>query len=354
MNFVVYVWAFFLFNLVIVIHELGHFLTARAFGVNVIEFAIGMGPKFLKISKGGTLFSLRCIPIGGFCAMEGEEGKAGTASSFNSKELWKRVIVLVAGGFMNLVLGFVFAVIVSCARPIAEPTVAQFDSGSVSSETGLRVGDEIRSINGYRVYLGRDLSFALRLNESEEYTVEIMRDGIPITLKNVKFTTISGSDAKQHAVIDFRVNAAKKNLVNVLNYSALQIASLIKMTLLSIYGLITGKFTLKDMAGPVGMVAQVGELAMSGLKEGFNEALISMLLYMQMFTVSIGMFNLLPFPALDGGRIVFLAAEKIYGKPFKEGVEEIYHTIGFALLMLLMVAITYNDVIRIAGAWFRR
>jgi regulator of sigma E protease len=348
----VYIFAFLIFNLVIVSHEFGHFSVARAFGIKVDEFAIGMGPKIFGFMRNGTMYSIRCLPVGGFCQIEGEKADSEGESSFCTKPAWQRTLVLAAGGFMNIILGFILSFVIACANPIATTTIRFFAERCVSSENGLKIADEIISINGARVLIGKDIFFEIAMNPRESYTFEVLRGGRKKTIENVKFAQSNDGNGIFRPVLDFYVLEAPKTFLNLLNYSALCVASFVKTTCFSLIWLISGKLTIRDMAGPIGIAAQIGEIANNGMKNGYYEAILNIVGYMQMFTIGVGIFNLIPFFALDGGRILFLWIEKLRGKPFKVETEAKLHTVGFYLLICLIVVVALNDIARIIGLKF--
>ncbi|GMB10804.1 MAG: site-2 protease family protein [Candidatus Improbicoccus devescovinae] len=354
MNFVVFVFAFLIFNIVVISHEFGHYFTAKIFGVKVEEFALGMGPKFFSKRGKSTFFSMRCLPIGGFCHLESEDSNLNNETSFFSKSIWEKTIILIAGGVMNLILGFVFAIILSYSRGVPTTTVSNFYNTSISPESGLKIGDEILSINNKKTFIGRDILFFLHISADESFTVNVMREDRMLILKDVKFPRSQLANGRFCSDIDFRVVPAEKSLYNMINYSILDVYSTTRITMYTIFELIRGRLGIKDMAGPIGIATQINDITVNGLKYGVVSAILDVLAFMTMFSVSIGIFNLLPFPALDGGRIIFLIIEKIRGKRFKEGVEVTFHMLGFCLLIAFMIIVSYNDIARIFGNFTKK
>lgn len=337
----------FFFLLVVLIHEFGHFITAKKFGVKVNEFAIGMGPKIWKKQKKETLYSIRALPIGGFCSMEGEDEASDNDGSFSSKPAWQRMIIVVAGAFMNIVLAFILmGIILMGQENFATTTVSKFADNSVTSQCGLQVGDEIISVNGYKTVTFRDLSFAMTTAKDFKADIQVKRENKNIELKDVKFATEKDNNGKEYFKKDFSVVLIKKNIGNFFVQVFNEVVSVIRVTIKGLTGLVSGQFTFKDVSGPVGIVSAVGTVAASGLQIDFLHAVANIIAIMVVLTVGIGIFNLLPFPALDGGRFVILLFEAITKKKINPDLEGKIHTVGFILLMLLMVFALFNDISR--------
>lgn len=353
--------AILVFGLIIAIHEFGHFIAAKLNGVKVNEFAIGMGPKLIKFQKGETLYSLRVFPIGGFCAMEGEDTSSDNPCAFEKKKVWQRMTVVVAGAFMNIVLGFVLLIVTTSMSPLV-PTryISQFNNASCldygyntknwsimsmqgnipvssSDESGLMEGDEILSVNGSNIWTITDLSYKLQTTDKNDFTVVVRRDGEKITLDNVKFENkLSGGR------MDFKVVGEEKNFFNVLEFSFKDTISTGKLVWMSLSDLVTGKYGFHDLAGPIGTISVISEAASSGTN--ITERLGSLLSLTVFITINVGIFNLLPIPGLDGSRLLFLIVEAIRRKPIKKEREAMVHLIGMAALFLFMIVITIQDV----------
>lgn len=336
-----------LFELIIFIHEFGHFITAKKCGVKVNEFALGMGPKLIKFQKGETLYSLRAFPIGGFCAMEGEDAESDDKRAFGNQAVWKRMIIVVAGAVMNILLGFVLMMITLIpSRAFASNRIAVFADVSTSSEQ-LQVGDELKSINGYGIGTSMDLNFALATAKNNDMTVTVVRDGQTMTFEHVKLPTTKNDDGKEIVHLDFKVQAIENNFGTLMQQTFLQTCSTVKMVWASLIGLLTGQFGFNEVAGPIGMTSAITQAAASGLQSSFWDGLSNLIFIMMVITVNLGVVNLLPLPALDGGRLIFLIVEAIRRKPVKPEHEGWVHAIGLALLLLLMVVISINDIIRL-------
>lgn len=433
-----------LFELIIFIHEFGHFITAKKSGIKVNEFSLGMGPKIFSFGKGETKYSLRVFPIGGFCAMEGEDEESPEPRAFNNAKVWKRMIVIIAGAVMNIILGFVLMFVVVVQQDAYSSTEVQsFPATSFSSCTGLQSGDVIKEINGYGISTSMDFNYPIstaelktvdgstleiykedcgnnlynmavnlvqdknnklsdeqvsKVNEllskstndivkakSKEdaysvyenyykeindacgikdykvekiveketrnrYTADILveRNGEEKLLKSVQFFTYTTKDNSDPQVsIDFYVKPIEKTIGSVLSQTFKQTISTCKMIYASLGGLLTGKFGLKDMSGPIGIASAVTTVASESLSSGFMSAVNSIIYVMMIITVNLGLFNMLPFPALDGGRFVFLIIEAIRGKSVPRKVEAIVNGIGMGLLILLMILITANDIFKL-------
>lgn len=336
--------AILVFGIIIAVHEFGHFTVAKLCGIRVNKFAIGMGPRLLKHQWGETEYSLRLLPIGGFCAMEGEDTESADERAFCKKSVPKRFAVVVAGAIMNILLGFVLIIITTCMdSAITTTTISGFHtdenkvSVSTSESCGLQVDDKIVRINGMRVFTDSDISYKLAYTDQNDFTIEVERDGENVVLENVSF-----EDKKTEGRLDFYVYGQEKTVGNVLSYAARDTVSIARMIWQSLFDLVTGKYGFHDLSGPVGIVTAIGDAASVGTN--VKQHLQSLIPLMTMITINVGIFNLLPLPALDGGRLVFLVVEAIRRKPVKPEHEGLVHIIGLALLLLMMVAVTFNDI----------
>ena len=329
------------FGALIFIHELGHFLAARWAGIRIHEFAIGMGPTLFSVTRGGIRYALRLLPIGGFLSMEGEDSDSQDEKAFCNKSVGKRILVVVAGALMNIVLGFILLLILTSRQELlGTRVISGFQEGATSQATGLQAGDEILKINGAGVYIDNDIVYQLLRDEDGVVDMTVRRDGETLTLKNVTFQTVevSGTTA---TVVDFSVYGTPKTVWGVIQNAAGQTVSVVRLVWSSLVDLLTGRFGLNQMSGPVGVTSAIGESASNGLT-----SLLTMVVYI---TINLGVFNLLPVPALDGGRLLFLLIEAVRRKPVNPKYEGYVHAAGFVLLMLLVVVITYNDILRLIG-----
>lgn len=329
------------FGVLILSHEAGHFFTALWSKIKIHEFSIGMGPAIYKREGKRCRFCVRAFPIGGFVQMEGEDGDSLDENSFTSKPKWKRFLVLVMGAAMNILMGFILICCIN-ATISAYPTttVAQFLPEAVSMEQGLKEGDKITKIDGYRIFSYMDISYALTRNsKAENFDITVLRDGKKIELENVSFPKIEDPDYGTFHDTDFKVFGEKRNFFSVLRYSAGYTLSVSR----SIYSFVGSIFTfsadLNQVSGPIGTAEVIGKSATIGLD--------SLLLVVAMISINLGIMNLLPFPALDGGRILLLLIEAIRRKPLSPKIETALNAIGLFLLMGLMVLVAFKDIINL-------
>ena len=281
-----------IFAAIIIIHECGHFFAARLCGVRVNEFAIGMGPTLLRFGKKETRYSWRLFPIGGFVAMEGESDQSDDPRAFCNQAVWKRIIIVCAGAIMNLVLGFIIILALTIPnKTLASTTIAEFSEGASTQASGLQVGDQILKINDRTMWVDSDIIFALSTDADGVVDMVVRRDGEKVTLNNVQFTIDGGT-----LVIDFKVVGLQRGLVNTLGYSLGKTASIGRLIWISIGQLVTGQAAISDLSGPIGTAQAVGEATKAGMSTVMN--------LFAFITVNVGIFNLLPIPALAGGRLV--------------------------------------------------
>lgn len=325
------------FQLIIVIHEGGHFVAARLMKIKVNEFSIGMGPKLIQFTKGETKYTLRLVLFGGYCAMEGEDSDSDDENAFSNKRVIQRIFVVVAGAFMNLVLGLVIiSIMVSTQSLIGTTTVAKFEDNALSSQT-LEVGDKIKSIDGMRVYTSTDVTTGL--SRSTDNTVEFVveRNGEAKTL-DVEFE-MSEYEGHQYINMDFFVLGVEKTFSSVIKESLAQFVSYCRMIFLSLHDLIVGRYGVSDISGPVGTVSIVSTAVKTSLP--------TVLRIMALLTVNVGLFNLFPFPALDGWRLFVLVFEGIFKKKLPSKFEWLINSIGLALLIGLMCVVTFSDITKL-------
>lgn len=342
------IFALIIFEVIILIHEFGHFIVAKKCGVRVNEFAIGMGPAILKKQKGETLYALRLFPIGGYCAMEGEDTESDDNRAFCKKSVPKRMAIVVAGIVMNLILGFVLLIIyTSLTAPITSTTVSKFESDTATSHTtGLEEGDQILKVNGMRIFTAMDISYQFQNDEDGVFDMTVKRNGEKVELSNVTFDTENES-----LHIDFFVEPIEATPLTVISQSFKQSLTYSRLIYISLADLVTGKYSIRDLSGPVGIVDVIGDVIDSETDEetGIDwRALSEQMLSLGAFiTINIGLFNLLPLPALDGGRLIFLIIEGIRRKPVPPEKEGMVHFVGLAALMVLMVVVTVSDIVKI-------
>ncbi len=400
------------FGLIIFIHEFGHFIFAKLFGVKVNEFAIGMGPTVLKKQGKETKYALRLLPFGGFVSMEGEEEKSEDSRAFCNQKVYKRMIIIAAGAVFNLILGFIVCIfLVSGSELVGTNQILQFYEGAVSSESGLAVGDKILEIDGKKVYSDYDISFLMQRNNSGKYDFLVEREGEKISLEDVTFAkrtsgnfyyrencsvydvsallkdqgfkdediilSINGTAVKTAkeliaqidadkdfaydftlkrgeeevslsqvklntaTVFDFSILGEEKNVLNVLSSAFGYSISMGRMVYLSLFDLLRGQYGLNDLAGPIGTVTVIADIAQSSM---VNVDWSGLFMMMAMITINIGLFNLLPVPALDGGHLFFMVFEIIFRKPVPQKYESWIHAAGLIILLGFMAIISFSDI----------
>ncbi len=331
--------AIFVFGLLIFIHELGHFTVGKLSGMKINEFAIGMGPAIWSSQKGETKYAIRALPIGGYVAVEGEDEDSFDPRAYCNVALWKRILFVCAGALMNLLLGFLlFAILVGQRDALPTTVVHSFDPGSAASSQ-LQVGDQILQVNGSRVFISNDISFSLVSDRDGEVDFTVLRDGKQLEITGVDMGMEVLEDGTRTIRPGFYVASEEKSLLGGVRYTLLWMLSTVRQVWLSFLNLITGNFSLSELSGPVGVSAVIGQASTLGV--------VPLLTLVGFITINIGVFNLLPLPALDGGRLLFLLVELVIRRPVNPKYEGIIHTAGFLLLMGLMLVVTFNDLVRL-------
>lgn len=325
------------FELIIIVHEGGHFVAARLMKIKVNEFSIGMGPKLFQLHKGDTKYTLRLILFGGYCSMEGESEESDDENSFEKKKVIQRIFVVVAGAVMNLILGFIIiAVLISSQNLVGTATIAKFEDNAVSSSV-LKAGDRIKSIDGMRVYTSTDVTTGLSRSVDDTLNMVVERDGKDISL-DVKFDMESYED-NQFIKMDFWLMGVKKTPASVLKNSLMEWISYARMVFLSVHDLIIGRYGMSDLSGPVGAVSVVSNAV--------KTSIFSLLRIMALLTINIGLFNLFPIPALDGWRLFLLIFEGITKRKLPSKWEWAINGAGLVLLLGLMCIITFSDITKL-------
>lgn len=326
-----------IFLVLIIIHEFGHFIAAKLCGVRVNEFAVGFGPKLFKKTVGETTYSVNLVPFGGYCAMEGEEETSADQRAFCNKSPLKRLFIVANGAIFNIILGVILvAITLIPSAKFASTTVAKFAEDAVSVSSGLKVGDEIIKVDGRRIFTTQDLSYSFSAVDDGAVDMTVLRNGKKVELKNVEFAT-SQIDGINYINVDFYVKGIEKTPLSFISQTVNSTIANCRVVWFSLIDLITGKFGISQMSGPVGITAVIGNVAAANL---FN-----VLPIMALITINLGIFNLLPLPALDGGRILFILIELITKKPVPQKYESWVHTAGLIILLGFMLIITAKDII---------
>lgn len=421
--------ALLVFSVIVLFHELGHFLLAKRNGIAVTEFSLGMGPRLLSTEKGGTRYSLKLFPIGGSCMMVGEDEDDDSEGSFNNASVWARISVVAAGPIFNFILAFVFAMIITSVVGYDPARVLQVTESSPAAQAGLKEGDIITEFQGRHISIGRDLDSYMTLHglkgeeisltyerdgkkhdiqfqansesrymlgftylsegtpeitqvmlnsamakagvmpgdiirevngtavadsqELQAYLQEHPLDGTEITLgieRDGKVETISAiPQMTKHVDSGFIYNIyrEKTNFLGVMKYSAVEVRYWVSTTVESLMMLIKGQFSVNDLSGPVGIIDVIGDSYEEAKSEGAMMVWMQMLYWAILLSANLGVMNLLPIPALDGGRLVFLLIESVRKKRLNPNVEGMIHFAGFVLLMMLMVFVMFNDFRRL-------
>ena len=342
--------AILVFGVLIAVHELGHFMAAKACGVRVNEFSIGMGPALWKKQKGETQYSLRLFPVGGFCAMEGEEEDSDDPTALNNQGFWAKLLIFAAGAAMNFIAGLlIILVLYADAQAFYVPVVSGFADGCpLESADGLQEGDRLLRIDGEKVYVYSDISLLMGLNKTGAFDLQIERNGEVITLRDFTMERREYTDqnGKTYTGYGLYFGAEEATLGRKLSYSWNNAMDFARLVRLSLQMLLTGQAGVKDLSGPVGIVStmtQVGEQAATTRAAVENIAYLAALI-----AVNLAVMNLLPLPALDGGKIFFLVINAVSMQLFKKQIpakyENYIHFAGLILLLALMAVITFSDV----------
>ncbi len=331
------------FGVLIFIHELGHFTMARFFKVAVNEFSIGMGPKLFskKSKKYDTVYSVRLLPIGGYVSMEGEGEESSSPDSYSKKPVWQRMLILLAGPTMNVILAVLLMFILVLTSPyLLSTTVGEFTEGAVSSaEGGLMIGDEITHVGWVPVGSGNELVYEVSNQGHKPIDITVIRDGKKVVLHDVSFET-----REEQGIVfgtpDFKLYAEPKTVINCLKHSFSRSLSSFKMIIDQLIGMLSGRFGLNAVQGPVGVTGEIQEMHQQGLMD------IPTFVYLiVIISMNLGIFNLLPIPALDGGQLVFRVIELIRGKPLKPSIENAINTGMLTLLLLFSLFIVLKDTV---------
>ena len=351
-----------IFGVIVISHEFGHFLLAKVNGIHVVEFAVGMGPKLLHFKKNGTEYALRLLPIGGACMFEGEDGKneaedmpakeekeefhtKSYGGSFQDAPVWSRISSVVAGPLFNFLLAFLLALVIVWFSGSDKPVINGVMEEYPAAEAGIQVGDVITEMNGEKIYLAREIYINTYLNQDKDMQLTYLRDG-----KEYKVTvTPKFNEEEGRYLVGFRGYGEYVDCKNtgIFKYSYYEIRYSFKSTIKSLGMLLTGKASKDDVSGPIGIAQVIGEVSQAAAPYGPMVVILNMMNIALLLSVNLGVLNLLPLPALDGGRLVFLLIEAVRGKPVPPEKEGMVHFAGFVILMVLMVFVMYNDIMRL-------
>ncbi|ESE31107.1 MAG: RIP metalloprotease RseP [[Eubacterium] brachy] len=325
------IYALLIICVLIFFHELGHFMAAKACGVKVNEFAIGMGPKVLKKQKGETLYSVRAFPLGGFCAMEGEDEDSQDERAFNRKSVWKKAIIIVAGAAMNLIIAIILMIAVNYMNGVPTTTISQVEENSPAYTAGIQKGDKILSINDKKINSWDDVQAVKNAVNTRELNIKVQRKDTELNIK----TTLKENDRNKIIGI---VPVSEKNIVKAIANGPSATWNMAKSMYSGLYSLITGKVSAKELSGPVGIVYLINK----GISRGFA----TVLYLTSLISLNLAIINMLPLPALDGGRLLMVIIRRLTGKAISSKVEGVIHAVGLGLLLLLTIYVTWNDIVR--------
>ena len=335
-----YLVAILCFMFLVLAHEFGHFIAAKAVGIKVNEFAIGFGPAILKIRGKETTYMLKPILLGGYCAMEGEEEDSKSERAFCNKKAWQRFLVVCMGAVFNLLLGLIIvAIMLSPGNAFTTTTVSSFTAEATSNASGaLKEGDQILEVEGRKILTSLDLGYTFTNVTDGKLDMLVLRENQKVMLKDVSFKTEKYEDYNVVSV-DFKLKGERKTFLNYIGNTIKVTVSYGKTVWWSLMDMIGGKYSISEVSGPVGVTAVMGEAV--------KTSIFDLLPLLAMLTVNLGILNLLPLPALDGGRLMFILFEMIFRKPVPAKYENIVHTIGFVVLFGLLIIIAGKDILQL-------
>lgn len=342
-----------IFSVVVIAHEFGHFILAKKNGIKVLEFAVGMGPVLVKFKKGETEYVLRLLPIGGACVYEGgdgiydtEKGKEVTKSegTFQDASVWARISVAAAGPLFNILLAFFLSIIVVGFSGYDKPVIKVVSDGDPAAVAGIQVGDMITQIDGKNVYLFREVQLHSFLNQGEAINITYERND----QEYEAVITPSFDDEQQRYLLGLSGGEMlRAEGFDIFKYAFYEVKYSLESTLKSLMMLFQGRVGKDDIAGPIGIVTIIDDTIEAVSPYGFSSVVLSLIKFAILLSVNLGVINLLPLPALDGGRLMFMFLEAIRGKPVAPEKEGMVHFVGFVALMLLMIFVIFNDISRI-------
>ena len=337
--------AIIIFSFIIIFHELGHYSLARLCDVKVNEFQLGLGPRLFGIKRGETTWSLHLLPFGGACAMEGEDEASDDERAFNKKNVWQRIAIVFAGPFFNFILAYILAVVIIAVMGFDVPVVTSVMDGYPAQEEGLEAGDRIVALDNYKVHFYREIAVYTYMHPGKEVNVTYDRDG---QREQVRITPVYDKDSGRYILgIQSQRDYQKGGVLTTLKYGLYEIRYQIYITIQSLKMLVTRQIAMNEVSGPVGIVKVIGDTYESSVRDGLMYVFMNLLSISVLLSANLGVMNLLPIPALDGGRLLIYLIELIRGKQMDETVEGYINTAGFMALMLLMVVILFNDIIKL-------
>ncbi len=343
-QFISIIIAILIFSIIILFHELGHFLLAKYNGIRVNEFCLGFGPTLLHFTKGDTTYSIKLLPFGGACMMEGEDEESDDDAAFGKKSVWARMSVVFAGPFFNFIMAYVLSFILLSCQGVDRPVLSKATDGYAAAEAGMQAGDEIVKMNRYSIHFSKEISLYTMVHTGETIDVTYLRDGKKntVSLKPKKDQETGGYRyGFEYSTIDYE----KGNVLTNLKNSFYEVRYWIYSTVESLKMLFTGKVSVNELSGPVGIVKNIGDTYQDSMEaSGAFLAFIFMLRWSILLTANLGVMNLLPIPALDGGRLVFLIVEAVRGKKANQKIEATATIVGFLLLFALMFFVMFNDI----------
>ena len=342
MSVVSIIVAILIFSFIIIFHELGHFSLAKAFDVRVNEFTLGLGPTIFSIQGKETKFCLNLLPFGGSCVMEGEDEESDDERAFNKKALWQKALIVFAGPLFNFILAFLLSLIFIGAMGYDKPLVEDVMEGYPAEEAGLLAGDEIVSLNNFNIHFYNEVTVYTFFHAGQTLDVEYLRDGQTF---HATITPKYNEESGRYLLgIQGNTTREKGNAFTVVKYSFYEIRYQIYVTLQSLKMLFTGQLGVQDMSGPVGIVKTIGDSYTQASNYGVLITVMQMISIAILLTANLGVMNLLPFPALDGGRLLLFFIEGVTRRKIDERIEGGINFVGFALLMMLMVVVMISDI----------
>lgn len=337
-----FIIAILMFSIIILFHELGHFLLAKKNGIRVNEFCLGLGPTLFGVTKGETKYSVKLFPFGGACMMEGEDGESEDQKAFGQKSVWARISVVAAGPVFNFIMAFVFAVILLSCIGIDRPVVSETINGYSAQAAGMQKGDVIVKINQKKIHFYREVSMYTFFYPGETLEVTYQRNGEEKTA--VIEPKLDEKSGRYMIGIKAQAQRERGGFLTNLKYGAHEVGYWIWTSLQSLKMLVTGKVSLNELSGPVGIVKTIGDTYDASKQDGIFYIFLSMLNFSILLSANLGVMNLLPLPALDGGRLIFLILEAVRRKRVDPEKEGMVHFVGIMILMGLMVLVMFNDI----------